>query len=51
MNIIKKTCKKLLANTISNVSTNVAYTSTKECVTLELLEQPKMPKQLLNKAK
>ncbi|MCD3351695.1 cyclic lactone autoinducer peptide [Clostridium botulinum] len=51
MNIMNKVCNKALAKTISRVCTNIAYTSTKKCVTLSLIEEPQMPKILLQKAK
>lgn len=41
---------KLLATKLSNLSTNIAKTSTKSCVGI-FLEEPKMPKSLLRKAK
>ncbi|MCY6355339.1 cyclic lactone autoinducer peptide [Clostridium sp. ZS2-4] len=49
MNTTKK-LSKFIANSISNISTKVAYTSTKKCAFL-VLEEPKMPKSLLKKAK
>ncbi|WP_141640228.1 cyclic lactone autoinducer peptide [Clostridium sp. K25] len=51
MNTMKKVCNKVLAKTISRISTNLAYTSTRKCVTLSLIEEPKMPNVLLKKAK
>ena len=49
MNITEKV-SKILAIKISNIATNIAYTSTKACVGYAL-EEPKMPKSLLKKAK
>ncbi len=49
MNTTKKV-SKFIANSISTVSTKVAYTSTTKCAFL-ILEEPKMPKSLLKKAK
>lgn len=40
---------RALAEKISDISTKVAKTSTKACVTM-LIEEPKMPKSLLKKA-
>ncbi|MCD3204377.1 AgrD family cyclic lactone autoinducer peptide [Clostridium botulinum] len=51
MNTMKKKISKMIANMISGVSTNIAYTSTKKCVSLNGLEEPKMPKVLLKRAK
>ncbi len=49
MNITEK-ISKILAIKISNIATNIAHTSTKACVGYGL-EEPKMPKSLLKKAK
>ncbi|MEL7597696.1 MAG: cyclic lactone autoinducer peptide [Clostridiaceae bacterium] len=49
MNTTKKV-SKFIANKISNVSTKIAHTSTKKCLAF-FLEEPKMPKSLLKKAK
>ncbi|MCY6355310.1 cyclic lactone autoinducer peptide [Clostridium sp. ZS2-4] len=49
MNTTKK-LSKFIANKISNVSTKVAHTSTRACACL-ILEEPKIPKSLLKKAK
>ncbi|EES91013.1 cyclic lactone autoinducer peptide [Clostridium botulinum] len=51
MNTMKKKVSRMIANIISGVSTNIAYTSTKKCVALNGLEEPKMPKILLKRAK
>ncbi|WP_231169081.1 cyclic lactone autoinducer peptide [Clostridium botulinum] len=48
---MKKKVSRMIANIISGVSTNIAYTSTKKCVALNGLEEPKMPKILLKRAK
>ncbi|WP_231147821.1 MULTISPECIES: AgrD family cyclic lactone autoinducer peptide [Clostridium] len=48
---MKKKVSRMIANIISGVSTNIAYTSTKKCVSLNGLEEPKMPKVLLKRAK
>lgn len=45
MNITKKV-SKLMAERISSVTTNIAKTSTKECINMTL-EEPKIPKSLL----
>ena len=39
-----------IAKIISDISTNVADTSTKKCIAM-FFEEPKMPKSLLKKAK
>lgn len=49
MNTSKK-LSNLIATKVSNISTKVAHTSTKACAILTL-EEPKMPKSLLKKAK
>jgi len=41
---------RFIAKTISNISTNIADTSTKKCIAMAF-EEPKMPKSLLKKAK
>jgi cyclic lactone autoinducer peptide len=41
---------RFIAKAISDISTNVADSSTKACVAM-LFEEPKMPKSLLKKAK
>ncbi|WP_141640007.1 cyclic lactone autoinducer peptide [Clostridium novyi] len=43
MKIMNKLSKGI-AKTISKISTDVAYTSTEACVSLNGLEEPKMPK-------
>ncbi|EDS77872.1 hypothetical protein [Clostridium massiliodielmoense] len=50
MKIMKKLSKGF-ASTISKMATNIAYTSTEACVSLDGLEEPKMPKCLLKKTK
>ncbi|MBZ9618524.1 AgrD family cyclic lactone autoinducer peptide [Clostridium estertheticum] len=41
---------KIIANIISDISTKTAYTSTQACLGIAL-EEPKIPKVLLNKNK
>lgn len=50
MKIMKKLSKGV-ASVVSKVATNVAYTSTEACISLDGLEEPKMPKALLKKTK
>ncbi len=49
MNITEK-ASKILAMKISDIATNIGHTSTQACMAYAL-EEPKMPKSLLKKAK
>ena len=49
MNITEK-ISKILAIKISDITTNIAHTSTQACIGYAL-EEPKIPKSLLKKAK
>lgn len=49
MNIAAK-LSRIIANKISDISTKIAHTSTQACLCITL-EEPKIPKVLLNKTK